>query len=276
MEASRAACIGALSLLGIAGAMVMTFASAAPEAASALPNKQYVLMVSSDSGGPPAATPTRPPAAATPTTVPSPTATPPSSSGTVYTSGALLWKDSIDYWHVTGFVTNGLSVPIEFVRVTANFYSRTGQLLATSFTFSSLNTIPAGGTSPFEVLLTSKVAGVETADIQVTDYDTRLFRPPVSGLTAEITNTFVDSIGFGHLVGKVRNNGSQTYDYVQPIVALIRDSRVVSVDFTFTSPRKLAPGQTGTFEVLVLPHEGFKPVSFTGLGMLLLVDGDPP
>jgi hypothetical protein len=56
--------------------------------------------------------------------------------------------------------------------------------------------------------------------------------------------------------------------------ALVRGGDVISVESSFSKPSTLAPGQSGTFEVLVSPHPGLDPISFAGVTLLPFVDAD--
>jgi hypothetical protein len=72
-------------------------------------------------------------------------------------------------------------------------------------------------------------------------------------LSATVTNTYTSSTGTLHVVGTVTNSSSRSYEYVEILVALYAsDGRVVAVDFTYSEPDALGPGQSGTFDVLVL------------------------
>ena len=154
--------------------------------------------------------------------------------------------------YVMGEVYNGTGAPIAFVEITANFYSASGQLLATDYSYADLTTIPSGSDSPFRVILFDPPEGIESVGIVVTDYSTNLYFPVVSGLTLEVTNTYTTSIDTLHIVGTVKNNSGTTWDYVQPIVALYDETgRVIKTDFTFTEPGTLAPGASGTFDLLI-------------------------
>jgi hypothetical protein len=74
----------------------------------------------------------------------------------------------------------------------------------------------------------------------------------VTGLSVSVSNTYVDSIGFIHVVGSVHNTGTATYKFVQPIVALYAaDGTVLRVDWTFSNPDTLGPSGVGTFDIVV-------------------------
>lgn len=217
----------------------------------------------------------QPPADATATPTP-PLPPPTAPTAGLSLQGGWLWTDTLGYAHITGLVVNNFPYPVEFVEITGKFYGSGGRLLATDWTFASLRAISAFGSSPYELLLFPAIPGIQSAEAEVTDYDTELYYPMPSGLTAVITNTVVDTIGYGHIYGTVTNNSSSTWEFVEVIIALATGGRIVAVDSGFARPHTLAPGQTGTFEVLVSPHAGISPVDFSGLTLYRYVDADAP
>jgi len=254
-----------LMLAGFAGVIVGVAGVAGRSNAASLPLRGHIAMLAGDASGPPPVTtaPTRPPqqptSTATPTqiaptatrTQPPPTATPQPSG--IYVQHFSSYTDSIGGLWIVGEVVNALPSDAEFVEVTANYYGD-NTLLATETGFADLTVVPAGGDSPFSVLDFEPPAGITSYTVQVTDYTSPPYGSdgPTSGLVATVTNTFTDSINFVHLVGTVTNTTSRSYDFVKPIIAFYDASgTVIRTEDAFTNPTTLAPGQTGTFEVLL-------------------------
>jgi len=52
--------------------------------------------------------------------------------------------------HIRGEVVNTGSTPAEYVKIVATLYDAAGNVVGTDFTYTSLDMIPAGGSSPFE------------------------------------------------------------------------------------------------------------------------------
>ena len=52
--------------------------------------------------------------------------------------------------HIRGEVQNTGTTPAEFVKLVVTFYDASGNVVATDFSYTSLDAIAAGGTSPFE------------------------------------------------------------------------------------------------------------------------------
>ncbi|QFG02760.1 hypothetical protein [Tepidiforma bonchosmolovskayae] len=269
------AALVAASALDSPGAESQTFAPRA-----------VVPMVARDEGAaPPPPTPTPLPPTATPTPRPStptptapaatPTPRPPTPTPTPQPSGVRLqgvswYVDSLGNIWVVGLVINGLSTPVEFVEVSARFYGASGQLLATDWSFADVTIIPAGGSSPFSVLLLNPPPGIVSVEALISDYDIAS-RPPITGLNATVTNVYRDSIGVLHVVGTVRNNSPVTYKFVEVYGAYVNSAGlVVRVDFDFATPSTLAPGQQGTFEMLFFSA----PAGMESMNLLIWTDAD--
>jgi len=59
------------------------------------------------------------------------------------------YKDG-KWLHVRGEVQNTGTTPAEYVKLVVTLYDANGNVVATDFSYTALDTIPAGGTSPFE------------------------------------------------------------------------------------------------------------------------------
>lgn len=79
----------------------------------------------------------------------------------------------------------------------------------------------------------SKASGV-TTDIQIVSY-----------------SSYIDSVGYYHIVGEVLNTGSSTLDYVRLDATFYNQSgTVVGTDFTYTSLSNILPGRKSPFKIL--------------------------
>ncbi len=209
----------------------------------------------------PTPTPTSlPTATATPTPSPAPTATPagqvfPRNSTWHYTVGGSI--------RVAGEVYNGLGYPIEGVTVLARYYSGSNDLLATETGFTCLAALPAGGDSPYSVLLADPPAGVHHVTVEVLDYSgpPLLFPPPV-GLNVSVTDTYTDFLGDFHVLGDVENTSLQTYTFVKVCSAFYDAAgHVVDTDFDYADPSTIGPGESGAFDTwadAALGIEGYR------------------
>lgn len=258
-------------LLALAGllfaGLAAALASAPRDAGSQVFTPRAVVpMVARDEGAPPpppatptpfapTATPTPRPPTATPTAAqPTPTPRPPTATPTPAPSGLRLqgvnWY--VDRWgdiRVMGIVINGLGSPAEYVRVTARFYSASGQLLATKDDYADIGIIPVGGSSPFEVWLYDPPPGITHVEVAVSGF-LASNRTPITGLVFSITNIYRDRWGVLYIVGTVTNTSSTTYRYVNVRAAYVDASgNVVRMDADYISSDELLAGQSSPFEI---------------------------
>jgi hypothetical protein len=234
-------------------------------------------LLAADSVPGPATTTPFPTATGLATAVPTATPTPPPTSTPqptgVYAHHASSYTSITGTIWIVGLVTNATGGPIDFVEITTNYYSASGQLLATDFGFADVSTMAPGTSSPFSVLLLDPPPGIVSFDYAVTDYDSDPFRPVVVGLVVNVTNIYRSNTGTVHVVGTVKNNSATAYEFVQPLAAFTDAAgNVVRTDFTFTSPDDLAPGQTGTFDMLFLSA----PAGMENLNLLIWIDASYP
>jgi hypothetical protein len=68
--------------------------------------------------------------------------------------------------HVRGEVQNTGDTPAEFVKIVITLYDAAGNVIGTDFTYTDLDAVPAGGTSPFETG-TDHYPGFDHYEIQV-------------------------------------------------------------------------------------------------------------
>ncbi len=78
-------------------------------------------------------------------------------------------------------------------------------------------------------------------------------RPVAAAANAQIQNdsSYVDSIGYYHVVGEVRNTGDVWLQYVK-VTGVFKDAggQVVDVDFTYTMLNYLRPNNTSPFNLI--------------------------
>lgn len=158
--------------------------------------------------------------------------------------------DSIGYEHIVGEVRNSGSSAAWLVRIDFNLYSASNQLLATDFTYSDTDPLP-GEKSPFGTIFKPQ-PGYDHYSITGVS-----FREPSTApnhnFTTTVTNTFVDSAGYWHVVGQVRNNNTTRSKYVNVVFTLYQSGGgVADTDFTYVNGSDdsgIDPGATVSFEL---------------------------
>ncbi len=163
------------------------------------------------------------------------------------------FTDSIGAYHVVGEVRNDTGQTIEFVNVVATYTDSAGNFLATADTYTTLEILSAGDVSPFDLLLTNPPAGIVQYSLQM-QWESA-FDTPFQGITLIGTpRVSVDSIGFTHIAGQVRNDGNTAATFVQIIATFYAaDGTVVGTDSTFASIDTIQPGQSSPYELISQP-----------------------
>jgi len=159
--------------------------------------------------------------------------------------------DSIGYYHVIGEVKNTGDTATRFNKIIGTFYDSGGEVVATSFTFSSIDVLASGQKSPFDLFLFDAAQSAKATSYKLSiSYSPTAALP--QGLEILSHNKYLDSIGWLHIVGEIKNIESGKATFVK-VAATCFDSagKVVAVGFAFSDPEELDPGQTAPFEVLI-------------------------
>jgi len=163
--------------------------------------------------------------------------------------------DSFGYYHIVGEVQNLGDVAVKYVKIVVTFYDSSHTVIATDFTYSELDVILPGRKSPFDILFTetSQIPRIDHYSLAVT-FSTTVSKP--IGLQILSNSSYIDSFGFMHVVGEIKNIGSIKTTYVK-IIATFYDSsgKVVDCDFTFSDPNELDPGQVAPFDIMLTNEE---------------------
>lgn len=164
--------------------------------------------------------------------------------------------DSVGYLHVVGEVQNNGKNNLAFVEVTATFYDENDKVVGTSFSYTSREILPPSEKSPFEIIQLSNVDKIKKYKVQVSSYYPTT-ETPFQGLEILSHSSYVDSVGYLHVVGEVKNKASTTAHFVE-VIATFYDTKgeVVATSFAYTNPENINPGSTAPFEIILLDNVG--------------------
>lgn len=259
----RAAVISIACVLAIVGLAL----------AQSTPQVYMPLVVNPPTLTPIPPTPTTQPTATTqptPTTQPTATAQPTATqqpSGVVILGGTSSYVDSIDYLHVIGEVQNNTSSNLQFVKITANFFNGTGQLVDTDFTYTYLDHLPPNTRTCFHLLL-QQPAGWASYQFEAPTYSTTTQGLPNLVVLGD-SGSYQPSLKSYKIIGQVQNNEAVQVRFVQPIGTLYNSVGIpIGCGFTFVSSTDLNPGQTSSFDMQVFGRDYNDVVSYR-----LQVDG---
>jgi hypothetical protein len=188
-------------------------------------------------------------------------------SGVFILNNPTSYVDITGALHIIGEVQNQTTQVITFVRINANFFNG-AQLVATDFTYASLDQLRPNDRTCFDVLVLDPPQ-YTTYVFEVPTYSTNTAELPT--LTVLGASSSIDSIGSYHVIGQVRNDTGKPVKFVQPIGTLYDSaSRAVGCDFTFVNSTDLAIGQTSAFDLGFIGRESYTDVT----SYRLQVDGD--
>lgn len=161
---------------------------------------------------------------------------------------------SYDILNIDGLIQNTGNVPVDFVKVIATLRDAGGQLVGSEFTYTSLDVIHPGQTSPFSIGFLEVPPNWVTYEVIVEASEVSLFS--ISSYTDfEIvsSNGRVGEYTDYEIVGEVKNIGSSTANFVKIAVALYdANGQLLAVDFTFTDLDNLQPDMTSPFSLSIL------------------------
>ncbi len=66
------------------------------------------------------------------------------------------------------------------------------------------------------------------------------------------SNSFIDGIGYYHVVGEIENGTPESVSYVQATGTFYdKNNNVVGTSYSYTSPSDLGPGEKAPFEIIL-------------------------
>lgn len=157
------------------------------------------------------------------------------------------YTDSIGYLHVVGEIKNNSSSNYEYVQPITSFKNNSGETIDSSSTYTFLDTLAPGQTSPFKVSIKNK-ENIKKYSVQVQGSKGGSKR----NISILDSSSHVDSIGYRHITGQVKNNENKTIEYVQIIATFYNTSNeVVDAAFTYTQLDQLQPNSTSPFKISI-------------------------
>lgn len=145
-----------------------------------------------------------------------------------------------------GIVRNDGVLNIEFVSLTVTFYDASNNIVASEDTYTNLDIIQPGETSPFSISASSSFGNFERYEIGAEWRQTD--EVAIRGI--DVIDTEVDNEEFSsYLRGQVINNSGQNLEFVE-VVFSCRNSagKLVDAGNDYIEADVLAPGVTSNFE----------------------------
>ena len=176
----------------------------------------------------------------------------PGSAGGISVLSSSSFRDDTGAYHIVGEVKNNSPTDsLNYVKIVATLYDKTGKVVGTDFTYTDIEVLRPAEKSPFKIILIDLRQSQKVSSYKLYATGEKTQSLPAA-LKLNVGDSHVDSIGFYHVVGEVTNQGNQKATYVKVSGAFYNSSNtVVAADFTYTDPKDLEPGQTAPFEIIV-------------------------
>jgi len=163
------------------------------------------------------------------------------------------YLDSFGYYHVVGEVQNVGDQAVNFAIVEVTFYNSSDDVIGTRFDLTMLYVLLAGRKSPFKIDLLDVA---QSANVYRYSLDLTFSAASSIPLGLEILthSSRVDEFGCMHIVGEIKNSGSEIAHGVRLIATYYDEAGdVVAATLTDLDPiyNYLNPGQTESFEILL-------------------------
>jgi hypothetical protein len=187
----------------------------------------------------------------------------------VVSSSAFVPYSGSSSLYIVGEVINSTSKNVQFVRINSTLRDSSGNVVGSDYTYSDIDIIPPGNTSPFLVIFSSPLPWT-SYELVVTWDTTNDSLYPLQVLNQ---TTYFDSLDAFHVVGEIQNQYNEQRTYVKALVTLYdQNHTVIGVAFSYTNPYDLNPGQTASFDVDVYFYKDKPDHSAVASYLLQVVD----
>lgn len=179
------------------------------------------------------------------------------------------YVDSINNLHIAGEVRNNSSNTLRSVRIAVNLFNANGGLVATDFTYVSLDYTPPGHTNCFEVILPQPANWAFYAFEPPTYHTSNEPRPSL--VIFNDSGAYNPTYAWYEILGQVRNDHPTAVRFVEVVGGLYNASdEIIACRTTYVNSTHLDPGQVSSFRIL---YSGDR---FSNIARYhLAADGDP-
>jgi hypothetical protein len=186
----------------------------------------------------------------TPTKTRTPTSTP---KVVVLSSNAFVPYEGSTFLFIVGEVRNNTSSNVIFVQISGTLRDADGNVVDSEYTYADIGILTPGMKSPF-LMIFSDPPDWETYELVVT-WDTTTDQPyPLQILNS---TSYFDDYDAYHVVGEIKNQYGEERTFIKAFVTLYDiNGMVIGVEYTYTNPSDLLPGETASFDTDVYFWKG--------------------
>ncbi len=152
----------------------------------------------------------------------------------------------------TALINNNLDQSTASSAMIGSQYLKAGWISPSSLTIKMKGTSSLYDAPIVTVVASPSEQSPLVGSAQNTDQSTPPENIKSEALNVLSTNSFIDSIGYLHVVGEVENNTPNVAKFVKVTGTFYnKGNEVVATDFTYTSPTDLGPGDKAPFEIIL-------------------------
>ncbi len=159
------------------------------------------------------------------------------------------YLDSSGVYHVVGEIKNIGDRPLGFVTVSVVFYDEKGVTVASGKVFTSVLVLLPNEVVPFDATKIDRNAtsGIRSYDLHAT---AQVVKPKPQLLQITSSISYVDSIGFYHVIGKVANDGDRQSTFTNVVGTFYdKEGHIITVGRGLTEPINIPAGQSASFKI---------------------------
>jgi hypothetical protein len=198
----------------------------------------------------PTASATPVPPTATP--IPTPVDTPTPQGPALHLISATDYTDDVGWDHIIGVVENISNQPLGFIKIVVTVKDDADNVVGTGFTYTDLDVLLPGERSPFDVA-SDNWGDWSTYSLQSqADASDEV---PRRDVVVKSDRSYVDEVGWFHVVGEVENAGNAAAEFVKAVVTLYDSSgEIAGMMFTYTDLDAISAGGTSPFDAATQYH----------------------
>lgn len=171
----------------------------------------------------------------------------------VLSSNAFVPYEGSGSLYVVGEVRNDAGTNIRFVKIIVTLRNSSGSVVDCDYSYASIDILTPGMTSPFRVLMSDRPEWA-SYDLAAT-WSMTNDKPYPLGLLNSTSHW--DTSNAYHVAGEIRNQYGEERTFIKAFVTLYDAAgEVIGVDYTYTNPYDLDPGQTASFDCDVYSWKG--------------------
>jgi hypothetical protein len=159
------------------------------------------------------------------------------------------YLNKLGYYHVVGEVLNTGDQAMKLVKITVKFYNANNDLVASRSDYTTLDLLPAGRKSPFDVTLLDTVlsAKVHNYTLQL-NYEQASARPQALNITSQYF--YRDGLG-AHIECQIKNIGTAATTNMKAVATFYNSSgKVIGTTYSYSSPTNLNINKAGNASIV--------------------------